>query len=95
MTKEEYKCPLCDTVMTIIPGDNMNPRNGFTVKCYVKKCPSTENVEGHGETAKAAFNIACLKFNRKANKGKDTHEETEEMDRDATRDDQGVSESRS
>ena len=59
---KKYLCPICDNEMTIIKGDRLDAKNGFTLICYNKECPSSENVEGHGSNEEKAYQIAKEKF---------------------------------
>jgi len=58
----EFKCPICGGDMETVNGDGLNPKNGYTVVCTSMSCPCHENVYGHGNTAKAAYEIAKQKF---------------------------------
>jgi hypothetical protein len=57
----EYNCPLCQTVLTPLQGDGINPVNGWYLYCANKSCPAQE-VSGHGKTVKDAFEVIGEKF---------------------------------
>ena len=75
ITTETFKCPICDGVMVIIP-DVENPNfkgfkpghmDGVTITCNktdVDGCIKYENVYGHGNNPKSAYEIACAKYTR-------------------------------
>jgi hypothetical protein len=76
ITNETFYCPICKGVMKIIP-DNENDNfkgfkpghmNGVTVRCDNNEeqgCLKYENVYGHGNNPKIAYDIACQKYTRK------------------------------
>lgn len=61
-------CPLCSELMDSIPGDGINNTNGVIVVCRSKRCPTTENVFGHGKNEKDAYEVAGQKFHVEKNK---------------------------
>lgn len=61
---ETYKCPLCGATLANMDGDTLhpgNPEHGVTLWCPNDKCPAQE-VFGHGESAKKAFDIIKEKY---------------------------------
>lgn len=50
--------------MTACPGDTIRESNGVTLKCQAPSppCIPWENVEGHGATAKEAWEAAQEKY---------------------------------
>lgn len=64
MNKTEYLCPLCNSNMIIMKGDQVNPNNGITIRCISDRCPCNENVEGHSNNEKNAYEVACIKYKK-------------------------------
>jgi len=60
--------------MTVTPGTDMDPNDGVTVWCKEAACPAHENVFGHGNNEKRAYEIAVLKFGPRRNHDKSTEE---------------------
>lgn len=60
--KPEFPCPLCSVTMKPIRGTQMDPRDGVTLWCDNKSCPSNESVYGHGPNENSAYVTACQKF---------------------------------
>lgn len=60
----EFRCPVCGEYLTKIIGDGIgiNADNGILLKCYNMKCDTTENVFGHSNTEKNAYEVVKLKF---------------------------------
>jgi transcription elongation factor Elf1 len=56
-----FKCPLCETVLTVLNGSK-NSTTGVTVRCEnATTCPAQE-VEGYGKDVKAAYEIVLQKY---------------------------------
>ena len=58
----DYKCPQCLEPMQMVPGHQLSKLEGYTAICTNLNCPPHENVSGHGNTEKAAYEVACQKF---------------------------------
>lgn len=59
-----YQCPVCQGEMKVIPGQQMNPRDGVTIYCPHRTCPAQE-VSGHGPNEKGAWEVITQKFPKK------------------------------
>ena len=62
-TKTQYSCPLCSSTLVSQPGSSLNETNGVTIWCEDIKCPAQE-VFGHGNNEKAAFEIITAKYKK-------------------------------
>jgi ssDNA-binding Zn-finger/Zn-ribbon topoisomerase 1 len=62
MKETLFKCPVCSGFMVSIPGSRMSDNDGVTIRCNNPDCPTAENVEGHSNNEKNAYEIACQKF---------------------------------
>ena len=58
-----YNCPLCNGEMKLIPGTQINANDGVTLYCPHRTCPAQE-VFGHGQTDKQAWEIITQKYGR-------------------------------
>lgn len=58
-----YKCPLCESELQLIAGDQINPKNGVTLYCCNENCPAQECC-GHGKDEKAAYEIVISKYKK-------------------------------
>ena len=59
-----FNCPQCNQVLTENVGTQIHPNNpeyGITLFCSYRKCPVQE-VMGHGDNAKKAFEVIQLRF---------------------------------
>lgn len=62
-----YQCPICSGEMIEILGDKMHPGDGkfgVILECPSRACPAQE-VAGHGDNVKQAWEIVQSKFKRK------------------------------
>lgn len=64
MKNNGLKCPICGNEMITLPGHKLDPNDGVTVRCENERCPTYENVEGHGSNEKNAYEIACMKYKK-------------------------------
>ena len=66
MTTSTFKCPLCETPLTVYEGNLTSmASSGVTVRCNNLTCPCSENVQGFGNNEKAAYEIAKQKYTKK------------------------------
>jgi hypothetical protein len=59
-----FNCPICKTKMEGMDGEKMHPgdkKYGFTWYCVNRNC-SSEEVFGHGENEKKAYEIVMAKY---------------------------------
>lgn len=66
----EFPCPVCGVEMLHVMGNKIHPGDknyGVSLICSRKECASTEEVCGHGDKAKDAYEIAVEKFSRLKN----------------------------
>lgn len=54
-TQTEFKCPVCNGLLTSTLGDGHNPNNGVTISCINMNCGMAD--WGHGKNDKEAFDI--------------------------------------
>lgn len=62
--KQDFKCPLCQAALAVMPGESLHPgdpKYGVSVWCPSSACPAQE-VSGHGDNAKEAFEVITHKF---------------------------------
>ena len=60
----KYNCPLCSAEMVETLGNQIHPgdaKHGIMLWCPSKECPAQE-VCGHGNTVKAAYEIVVQKY---------------------------------
>lgn len=65
-----YKCPVCGNEMTEYAGNVFHPgdsKYGMTLSCQNVNC-SAQEVQGHGNNLKGAYDVVCLKYGRKSDK---------------------------
>ncbi len=66
-TDSTFICPVCKGELTVVRGQQLNPLDGFSVYCPHKACPAQE-VSGHGNTEKAAYEVVKEKFTKRVTK---------------------------
>lgn len=64
--KPELKmmCPVCNAEMSVMAGESLHPgdtKHGTTVYCPNRDC-SAQEVSGHGDNVKEAFDVVQHKF---------------------------------
>jgi len=66
MSKSSFKCPICEGLMSIIPGNGTGKpaAKGVILRCDNENCPTHENVYGYGSNEKEAHTIACQKYKK-------------------------------
>lgn len=60
-----YNCPICNSAMLKLYGNKMHPGEpnfGITLRCIDSKCPTAENVEGHGKNEARAYDVVLAKW---------------------------------
>ena len=62
----KYKCPVCSSDMAVGPSAK-GPSDGVYIWCSSDKCPAQE-VFGHGDKEKDAWERIQLKYVRKENR---------------------------
>jgi hypothetical protein len=65
--RSEYKCPVCNEVLREQVGTVLNPgdiKYGITLDCENKNC-NVQEVAGHGDNAKKAYDIILMKYSKK------------------------------
>ena len=66
MEKSLFKCPICGDPFNIVP-----QAAGVMLRCDNNTtCIPHENVYGFGATEKAAYEVACAKYDRQVNSSK-------------------------
>lgn len=61
------KCPICGEEMKGMDGEKMHPNDanyGYTLFCVNYKC-SAQEVFGHGDNEKKAYEVVMLKYVKK------------------------------
>ena len=67
MDMSEYKCPLCNSVLVGMVGCKGHENDldyGYSLFCLNRGCPA-EEVMGHGNKEKDAYEVIMAKFVRK------------------------------
>jgi len=57
----DFLCPICKVELVSAPGNQLSAIEGVTVYCSNPKCPC-EEVAGHGNNEKSAYQIIKEKF---------------------------------
>lgn len=63
---ENFTCPMCEHQLVQMPGNELHPGDkdfGVSLWCPSNACPSQE-VAGHGDNAREAFEVITDKFPR-------------------------------
>ena len=61
--ESKNKCPVCQSSLTLIPGNQISKDDGVTLYCSNIKC-SAQEVFGHGSNEKNAFQIITEKYSQ-------------------------------
>jgi hypothetical protein len=64
-TPTEFKCPLCEKLLTAYPDDGVNLTKGVTLHCDGECIPTChESPFGHSTNPKEAYIILCQKYRK-------------------------------